>query len=134
MATEREQDAVHYLQEHKITELMNNLTSLLLYHRPEKPRDFLISELKKLKIARVRNMDFPCLFDESNLDAIFGILDPTHQGYITVAQYKEALKTLGIDSFNNFPPGADENRIALETFKKEARTGLMKTCATFKPL
>lgn len=34
MATQREQDAVDYLEKHKILELMDNLTSMLFFYRP----------------------------------------------------------------------------------------------------
>ncbi|XP_053320245.1 EF-hand calcium-binding domain-containing protein 10 [Spea bombifrons] len=129
MAAGRELEAKEYLRENKIMELMNNLTSLLLYHRPERPREFLINELEKLKLARIADVEYPCLFDESNLDAVFRILDPSGQGYITGAQFMEASKTLGVNSNNfvNLP-----ERITLEVFKYEMRTQLKKACATFR--
>ncbi len=34
MATQREEDAADYLKEHKIMELMDNLTSMLFFYRP----------------------------------------------------------------------------------------------------
>ncbi|XP_033880556.2 EF-hand calcium-binding domain-containing protein 10 [Acipenser ruthenus] len=132
MATSRELDANNYLEKHKILELMDNLTSMLFFHRPERPCEFLITQLEKLKLARTTSRDYPCLFNESNLEAIFGILDPTRQGYITLGQYKEALNTIGLKQFDAFPQGADYNRITLETFKKEAKDGLLKSSATFK--
>uniref|UniRef100_A0A8C6TSE6 Uncharacterized protein n=1 Tax=Neogobius melanostomus TaxID=47308 RepID=A0A8C6TSE6_9GOBI len=36
MASEREEEAQKYLQKHKIPELMDNLMSLVLFHRPGK--------------------------------------------------------------------------------------------------
>ncbi|XP_058842019.1 EF-hand calcium-binding domain-containing protein 10-like isoform X2 [Acipenser ruthenus] len=99
---------------------------------PERPCEFLITQLERLKLARTTSRDYPCLFNESNLEAIFGILDPTRQGYITVGQYKEALNTIGLKQFVAFPQGADCNRITLETFKKETKDGLIKSSATFK--
>ncbi|KAJ8249634.1 hypothetical protein COCON_G00228500 [Conger conger] len=132
MATPREQEAANYLEKHKIPELMNNLTSMLFFHRPENPREFLITQLALLKASRLRPLDCPCLIDESNLDAVFGILDPVKQGYITLAQYKQALATLGIQDFDECPEGADLNRISQEAFKKEAKDGLLKGSSTFK--
>ncbi|KAK6482615.1 EF-hand calcium-binding domain-containing protein 10-like [Huso huso] len=120
MATSRELEANNYLEKHKILEFMDNLTSMLFFHRPERPCEFLITQLERLKLARTTSRDYPCLFNESNLEAIFGILDPTRQGYITLGQYKEALNTIGLKQFDAFPQGADCNRITLETFKKEA--------------
>ncbi|KAM8974038.1 EF-hand calcium-binding domain-containing protein 10 [Pelodytes ibericus] len=129
MATGRELDAGDYLRENKVMELMDNLTSLLLYHRPERPRDFLIDQLEKLKLARLADLEYPCLFDDSNLDAVFRILDPSGQGYITGTQYKEVCKTLGVDTSNL---GELPEKMALEIFKYEMRSEMKKACATFK--
>ncbi|XP_053575732.1 EF-hand calcium-binding domain-containing protein 10 [Bombina bombina] len=129
MASVRELEAEEYLRENKILELMDNLTSQLLYHRPERPREFLINLLEKLKYARRADVDYPCLFDESNLDAIFGVLDPSGQGYITKEQFVGALKTLGVEETN---VEDQPERMTLEVFKHEMRTRLKKSCATFK--
>lgn len=59
------------------------------FYFTERPREFLIDQLEKLKESKHSQEYSPCLFNESNLDALFGILDPSHQGYITHAQYKE---------------------------------------------
>ncbi|XP_078077330.1 EF-hand calcium-binding domain-containing protein 10 [Mustelus asterias] len=134
MQSPLEREAAEYLTEHQILELLDNLTSTLLYERPAKPVEFLIDQLEKLKVARQTKKDYPCLFDESNLDTVFGILDTTKQGYITLRQYREALKTLGIRDFVMDPLGAREDKITLATFKNEAKTGLMNTCSTFKTL
>ncbi|XP_071348025.1 EF-hand calcium-binding domain-containing protein 10 [Trachinotus anak] len=132
MATQREQDAADYLKKHKIIELMDNLTSMLFFHRPEKPREFLIEQLEQLKISQQSGMKGPNLFNNSNLDAIFGILDPTNQKHITFAQYKQALTTLGIKNINECPEGANEDRISHETFKTDAIKGLQRCSATYE--
>nr|XP_033815172.1 EF-hand calcium-binding domain-containing protein 10 [Geotrypetes seraphini] len=126
----REIEAQEYLQRHKVLELMNTLTSLLLFHRPERTREFLINELENLKLARMKDKDYPCLFDESNLNAIFGILDPAEQGFISITQYKEAVKTLGIEITDL--PWPDDARINLETFKQQVLSELKKASRTFK--
>ncbi|KAK2867336.1 hypothetical protein Q8A67_025453 [Cirrhinus molitorella] len=132
MSTPREQEAAEYLDKHKIIELTDNLTSMLFFYRPDRPREFLIDQLEKLKVSKVGPGNPPCLFNESNLDALFGILDPSHQGFITSNQYKEALKTLGIKNFNEFPEGASDDRISQETFIKEATERLVGSTATFQ--
>ncbi|XP_072915181.1 EF-hand calcium-binding domain-containing protein 10 [Hemitrygon akajei] len=129
MASSREQEALEYLAEHQILELIDSLTSMLLYHRPAKPLEFLIEQLKAIKMTKT---NYPCLFDESNLDAVFGILDPTKKGYITLKQYTEALKTLGIKDFAKMPSGAHDNKIHLAVFKSEAKAGLMKMYSPYK--
>ncbi|XP_027029021.1 EF-hand calcium-binding domain-containing protein 10 [Tachysurus fulvidraco] len=132
MSTPREQEAAQYLENHKILELMNNLTSMLIYHRPEHPREFLVSQLEQLHASKLQAADSPCLFDDSNLDAVCGILDPTNQGYISYNLYREALKTFGIEHFNECPEGLGNDRISHETFKEEAKKCLMKNAATFQ--
>jgi len=50
---------------------------------------FLVEQLEKLKEARETGENFPCLFDETNIQSAFGIMDPTGRGCITRAQYEE---------------------------------------------
>lgn len=45
--------------------------------------------IQTLKESRTANMNFPCIFDETNIGSVFGMLDPTKKGFITFAQYKE---------------------------------------------
>uniref|UniRef100_A0A3P8ULV3 EF-hand calcium-binding domain-containing protein 10-like n=1 Tax=Cynoglossus semilaevis TaxID=244447 RepID=A0A3P8ULV3_CYNSE len=118
METQREQDAADYLNKHKILDLMDNLTSMLFFYRPN-PREFLIKQLEQLKTSRESGDTGPNLFDNSNLDAVFGILDPVNQKHITFAQYKHLI-TLGIKDINECPDGVNEDRISYETFKTEA--------------
>ncbi|XP_042352523.1 EF-hand calcium-binding domain-containing protein 10 isoform X1 [Plectropomus leopardus] len=130
MATQREKDAADYLKKHKIMELMDNLISMLFFYRPENPREFLVEQLEQLKRSRDSGVPGPNLFNDTNLDAVFGILDPANQGHITFEQYKHALTTLGIKDINECPEGVNEDRISFETFKTEAMQGLQKCLAT----
>ncbi|XP_069551211.1 EF-hand calcium-binding domain-containing protein 10 [Brachyistius frenatus] len=131
MATQREQDAADYAKTHKIFELMDNLTSMLFFHRPEKPREFLIEQLELLKLSRQCGVRGPNLFTNCDLDAVYRILDPANQKYITFAQYKQALTTLGITDINESPEGVNEDRISHETFKTEGIQGLQRYSATY---
>lgn len=74
-----------------MTNLMANLMNTSVTDRP---REFLIDQLEKLKVSEVHPGKPPCLFNESNLDALFGVLDPSHQGFITYSQYKEGKTTV----------------------------------------
>ncbi|CAM4734876.1 unnamed protein product [Leuciscus chuanchicus] len=132
MSLPREHEASEYIEKHKIIELMDNLTSMLFFYRPDHPREFLIDRLEKLSLSKARVGNTPCLFNESNLDALFGVLDPSDQDFITHGQYKEALKTLGIKNFNEFPDGVSDDRISQETFIREATQGLVRSAATFQ--
>ncbi|KAM8892911.1 EF-hand calcium-binding domain-containing protein 10-like [Spinachia spinachia] len=134
MASQREQDAADYLRKHKLLELMENLSGLLLFHRPDNPREFLVEQLEQLKLSQQSGKKGPNLFNNANLDAIFGILDPINQKYITLAQYKHALTTLGIQNINECPDGVNEDRITRETFKTEAIEGLQRCSATYEQL
>ncbi|KAK0064094.1 EF-hand calcium-binding domain-containing protein 10, partial [Biomphalaria pfeifferi] len=97
-----------------------------------KPKTFLIETLEKLQMSRSTKSNYPCLFDETNIKSVFGMLDPTGRGYITLKQYEEAMLTLGAKDYNPTPPGFDEDRINLDTFKLEAIEGLKSASATFK--
>ena len=55
----------------------------------EDPKSYLIQQLEKLKLAKQSGVYYPCLFDETNLNSIFGMLDPTKRGFITREQYVE---------------------------------------------
>ncbi|KAM9497020.1 EF-hand calcium-binding domain-containing protein 10 [Clarias gariepinus] len=132
MSTPREQEAAKYLENHKILELMNNLTNMLFYYRPEHPQEFLISQLEQMQASKLQAVGSPCLFDDSNLDAVCSILDPTNQGFISYNQYREAMKTLGIQDFNECPRGLENDRISHDIFKREAKECLLRNAGTFQ--
>ncbi|CAH1782522.1 unnamed protein product [Owenia fusiformis] len=127
----RKRESEEYLEKHRILELFNNLTSQLIYSRPENPKEFTIDLLEKLKKSRMTHLDFPSIFDESNVRSVFGMLDPTGRGYITLSQYKEALTTLGVENFDMNPAGGEYDKITMETFVREAKSGIAKASATF---
>ncbi|XP_054898590.1 EF-hand calcium-binding domain-containing protein 10 [Poeciliopsis prolifica] len=131
MATQREQDAAEYLKKHKIVELMDNMTSMLLFYRPENPQEFLIEQLEQLKVSRETGMRGPTLFDNSNLVAICGIMDPANQKYISFEQYRQALTMLGIKHINENPEGKEKDKISHETFKTDAMEVLVRDSATY---
>ncbi|CAL1527013.1 unnamed protein product [Lymnaea stagnalis] len=127
----RSSEANDYLLKHRITDLFNNMTAQLIYARPDKPKAFLIETLEQLKKSRSTKTQYPCLFDESNIRSVFGMLDPTGRGYITLKQYKEAMITLGARDFEANPMGSENDKINLDTFLREAILGLEKASATF---
>lgn len=55
----------------------------------EKPREFLIEKLEQLKLSQQSGVIGPNLFDDSNLDVVFRIMDPDNKQYITFVQYKQ---------------------------------------------
>ncbi|KFV75925.1 EF-hand calcium-binding domain-containing protein 10, partial [Dryobates pubescens] len=64
----------------------------------ESPREFLIQVLERVKAGKRDDSEYPYLMDEGNLEAMFSLLDVVGQGHITAAQYREALKTLGLST------------------------------------
>ncbi|XP_038047796.1 EF-hand calcium-binding domain-containing protein 10-like [Patiria miniata] len=131
MAVPRQEEAQEYLEKQRLMELFDNITAQLVFHRPDNPKAFMIDYMEKLKEARTTQLDFPCLFDESNIESVFGMLDPTKKGFITLDQYKQAIETLGCGSADPEPAGADIDRITQESFTREVKVALKKASATF---
>ena len=63
---------------------------------PEDPKEFLLAYLDQLEDCKDRGAQGPCLFNTSNLDAVFGILDPTNEGFVSYEQYKKGALRLNI--------------------------------------
>ncbi|XP_011440511.2 EF-hand calcium-binding domain-containing protein 10 [Magallana gigas] len=128
----RDVEAREYLEQHRVLELFNNMTSQLIYNRPENPKKYMIDLLEKLQRSRATKHDYPCLFDDTNIQSVYNMLDPTNRGFITLQQYKEAMDTLGISPVNEKVEGASEDKINFDTFLSQARSGLSKASATFQ--
>uniref|UniRef100_A0A5F5PJ90 EF-hand calcium binding domain 10 n=1 Tax=Equus caballus TaxID=9796 RepID=A0A5F5PJ90_HORSE len=114
----REREARNYLEKHRIMELLKYLTSVLLFIRPEKPREYLIAILEKLRIAKATGVAFPFFMDHSNITAMFDMMDSSKKGTISFVQYKEALKTLGLCPADEVLKD-DGHAITLDKFKSE---------------
>ncbi|XP_061874969.1 EF-hand calcium-binding domain-containing protein 10 [Colius striatus] len=124
-----EQRSRDYLRHHRVPQLFQRLAELLLYHRPERPREFLIEALERVKAGKRAEGEYPNLMDETNLAAMFSLLDVVGQGHITPAQHREALKTLGL-STEGLQLGDDEN-ITLDIFKEEVKKKMMESWAVY---
>ncbi|NXO04963.1 EFC10 protein, partial [Rhinopomastus cyanomelas] len=112
-----EEETREYLRRHRIDRLLRRLCALLLHHRPERPREFLVEALERVKAGREAEGGYPELMDEADLGALFSLLDVVGQGHITAGQYREALKTLGLSTEDQHC-GGDAN-ITLDVFKEE---------------
>jgi len=51
----------------------------------------MIEKLQQLKKSRQTKKDYPCLFDDGNIQAMFNTLDVEGRGYITATQHSEGL-------------------------------------------
>ena len=127
------QDALGYMDDHKIPELFEQMTALLVYHRPDNVKEFLKMHLDQLEKAKdsADECEPPSLFDEQNILSVFKMLDITGTGYISLAQYTEAMNSLGVVKFSCSPVGAELDKISQETFVREALAGLIHATQTF---
>jgi len=127
----KSQMAEAYVQKHRIPELFENMTAALIHAQPENAKKFMINYLETLKKYRDESGDYPAMFTDANVSSVFGMLDVTNKGYITLDQYRAALKTLGVKKCNARPDGSDKDQISLETFLIEAKVGLETASANF---
>ena len=128
-----EAEAASYLREHKIPELLENITAALVFNRPEDPRTFIKEHLERLLRAQSNPTEHrpPLFIDEANARSVFGMLDLTNTGFISHEQYLAAMESLGVSKFNRNPPGAQLNKINRDIFILEANAGLMSAAATY---
>ncbi|XP_006989597.1 EF-hand calcium-binding domain-containing protein 10 [Peromyscus maniculatus bairdii] len=129
-AGNRELQAKEYLEKHRIMELLSQLTSFLLFVRPKKPREYLISLLERLKIAKVTGVSFPFFMDNSNIVSMFEMMDSSGRGCISFVQYKEALKNLGLCTANEVL-NDDGHRITLDKFRDEVNRRTEEVWSSF---
>ncbi|ETV83546.1 hypothetical protein H257_04254 [Aphanomyces astaci] len=88
--------ATQYLQANKLNEVFRELCTLVLHRRPANPREFLIEQLEAMRSAR-ENRNATSFFNETDLGTMFTMFDVTNQGTISIAQYDQGLKCLGIE-------------------------------------
>jgi hypothetical protein len=55
----------------------------------ENPREYLISLLERLRIAKLTDVAIPFFMDNSNIVAMFEMMDSSGKGTISFVQYKE---------------------------------------------
>jgi hypothetical protein len=51
----------------------------------------MISYLKKLMESKAIAMNYPCLFDDTSIRSLFGMLDVSDHGHINQEQYKRGI-------------------------------------------
>lgn len=128
-----EMAASEYLTKHRILEFFENLTSVLVYEKPDDPRAFAKEFIEKIQVSQ-KDPDItepPTLMDENDLESIFAMLDITKTGYITRQQYLHAMTSMGLKEFNKSPSGADFNKISLKTFLREGKAAIRHASSTF---
>jgi len=94
----REENAASYIKEHRIKALMNQLAESLIYKQPIDPRGHLIEVLEEMVDARERQVAPSGLLDESNINAIFGLIDVMGKETVALRDALSALEKVGITS------------------------------------
>ncbi|CAL8106909.1 unnamed protein product [Calicophoron daubneyi] len=121
-----------YLREHKINELFQNMTSLLIFNQPDYPKRFLREKLIELRDARDKGMDPPLLFTQDNAESIFNMLDPCESEAIAYERYCHALETLGIRKYDKDPEREENGEVKKERYLEEAVRGLKILATTYQ--
>lgn len=75
------------------------LTSQLLFHKPDRPREFIAKYLEQVKVTGT-----PSLLTKEDLDTMFGMFDVTKRGVISAEQANAALRSV-------LGPAADLSRV-----------------------
>jgi hypothetical protein len=70
-----------------IKSLKNNYLCILI----ENPKELMRDHIRNLMESRAFELDYPCLFDSSNIKCLFGILDASCCGHITSEQFKSGV-------------------------------------------
>lgn len=61
----------------------------------------MIDLLEKLQRSRATKHDYPCLFDDTNIQSVYNMLDPTNRGFITLQQYQEGAAIISSEYHNS---------------------------------
>lgn len=118
-----------YLKDSKIQELLAHLLQLLVYHKPENPRQFLIDEVRKMQAKKSSD-----LFTDEDLATMFDMVDVTKQKSITTSQLRNACRNLSTSTRED--GGVDESviqkishdgRVGVEEFKQVLGSQLRTT-------
>ena len=126
----RELKARNYLEKYQIMEFLTYFTSALVFFWPERPREYLISILERLRIAKISGVALPFFMDNSNIASMFEMLDPSNKGSISFVQYKEALKTLGLCTADEVFKD-DGHGVTFKKFRDEVNKRTQETRSAF---
>lgn len=96
------QEALNYLENHRIPILMNLLSSKIAFSRPKNPNDFILQELKKIQEIKAQNGKYT-IYDEIDINSLFLSFDITNSGFVTKEQYQQAIISLGIQQSLDTP-------------------------------
>jgi nicotinamidase/pyrazinamidase len=127
-STHPRQQAAAYLEEHKIMLLFERLTTLLVYHKPENPRAFIAEQLSLIQHSQkisLKQIEYLTLFEPTDLEALFRLMDPAESKVVTKQQAQMALSDMRALSDNvaaKLAAGPEE--YGLQAFVKLGYEGL----------
>ncbi|GFY36610.1 EF-hand domain-containing protein [Trichonephila clavipes] len=123
MASLREEVA-EYIKKYKIKELLQHLSEMVLYFKPENPVEFLANVLLDMKTSIEKGENVEFLYQEESLRAYFRLLDPANEGVISWEQLKSALKVLGIKDVD--APILKQGPVTIEVFLDVCKRNFLK--------
>ena len=92
MSRDEKEIAKQYLEDNKISQLLGRLTTLLILHKPDNPRQFIVDTLKN----NPKLEQLP-LLDDKEIETMFKMLEnPIYSGEINGHQITTTLNTMGI--------------------------------------
>lgn len=106
-------EALAYLQKHKLIQLFEIIGAKIACEKPSDPNAFMLAELSKAQVMASRGQPV-ALFQEKDIEVMFGVFDLTGRGYVNLAQYMKALEAVGIAAPALKTPAGD--RIDKKTF------------------
>lgn len=124
--------ADQYLKDHNIHSILEYLCAQLVYSKPSNPSVFLAAELRKLQSKKggvgasanngltagsVPNAALS-LFNDSDYDVMFSMMDPVGKGTLTAKQVHSALIDLGLDPAKAKVDPTLQQNYNLDAFKK----------------
>lgn len=99
MSTLKE-DITNYLKTHKVIEIINHLSEMVFFFKPENPVDFMAKVIRDMIRALNAGQNVPSLYSEESLRAYFRLLDPAGIGMISWDQLWSAFAVLRLKDVN----------------------------------
>ncbi|CAM9839137.1 unnamed protein product [Chrysoparadoxa australica] len=97
MTVDPREEARQYIEAKGVTKLFQELGTRVMFERPNNPSEFLLEVLGELQAAK-KEGTASSFFTGQDVEAMFSMFDPTGKDSVSVAQYRQALKSLGIDT------------------------------------
>ena len=82
------QQAMDYLEKHKLYKLFDILGAKLAFTKPDDPNEFLKAEIQSILDLKAAGQKYS-IFKEVDIEALFSTFDLTQRGYITPLQYEK---------------------------------------------